>query len=660
MAGLRLAKRMQRKDLIGLGAVLAALLVVYLPGLGNPLVFDDVFLTTGQLEPYRSPQLQVRMLSYGSFVWVQALFGDGWWKQRIVNLVLHFGVAVALAGLYREILRAIVPAPQAADASKPAAEPYDQSVALWVAIGVFALNPVAAYATAYLIQRSILMATLFVVLGLWLFARGIRLKQAPLHVAAVACYALALASKEHAVLAPLAAVPLYILVARPDLKRTLALTSAGAVLMGAAGYVLLKWYGDILGKPLDETSEAYIAQLAKLNPDAGAHAYPLSVMNQAYLFFQYGLRWFIPVSDWMSIQMRPPFPVTWLTFPHVAGIAGYAALLAGGFFLVARYRDWRALAGISLLFPVLLFPTEFALVWVQDPFVLYRSYIWAIGVPGIAFLFVHGPSPRILTVVGVVLAALLGYQTFDRVLSLSSPERAYTDAIAKLPDDPRAVGRWYPYLNRGNAYLDNDRFDLAIRDFQASSALGDEGLGTFNIGSILLIQGKIADALRMFDAAEKQGYKAANLPFQRAQALLALGKAAEGVSELRRAMSLGPSDADRVGILLHLGRTELQLGRPAQAIAPLEEVLANNPGHAEARYALGMARIASGDSARALETLAPLFKQNAQPGAYYARALAHFGLNHKFEALADIDMAIKMGLDNPNTRRWQAKIRALP
>jgi hypothetical protein len=99
------------------------------------------------------------------------------------------------------------------------------------------------------------------------------------------------------------------------------------------------------------------------------------VLNQSWLFFHYGVRWFLPVAEWMSINLRPPFPVTW-GFPHVLGIVGYLAVLAGGAFLLLRHRDWRAIVGLALLLPALLFGTEFTTVWVQDPFVLYRSYLW--------------------------------------------------------------------------------------------------------------------------------------------------------------------------------------------------------------------------------------------------------------------------------------------
>src|SRR4029079_14057514 len=146
----------------------------------------------------------------------------------------------------------------------------------------------------------------------------------------------------------------------------------------------------------------------------------------------------------MSISLRPPFPVHWLTFPQVLGIPLYLATIAGGSALVLRARDWRALAGLSLLLPALLFATEFATVWVQDPFVLYRSYLWAIGIPGLVFCLVHGTSGRVLLcglclcapgrVVrggGGVVGGLLCWQSLDRVLSMESAEHVWTDAIRK-------------------------------------------------------------------------------------------------------------------------------------------------------------------------------------------------------------------------------------
>ena len=86
--------------------VLLAVLAVYLPGLRNELVFDDLRLTDGSIFGTYGNLLDIkqRMVSYGSFVWIEQLVGSGWWKQRIVNIALHLGVVAALYALLQALM----------------------------------------------------------------------------------------------------------------------------------------------------------------------------------------------------------------------------------------------------------------------------------------------------------------------------------------------------------------------------------------------------------------------------------------------------------------------------------------------------------------------------------------------------------------------------
>ena len=83
--------------------LLIGVLGIYLPGMNNGLVFDDLRLGDGTIfgEYGSLLQFKQRMQSYGSFVWVQEFLGDGWWKQRAVNLALHLGVVAALYALLK-------------------------------------------------------------------------------------------------------------------------------------------------------------------------------------------------------------------------------------------------------------------------------------------------------------------------------------------------------------------------------------------------------------------------------------------------------------------------------------------------------------------------------------------------------------------------------
>ncbi len=149
---------MNRSRAIGLLVVILSIVTIYSFGLKNDLIFDDALLLEEHFRQSYGETFSIkqRFLSYGSFFWSEALFGGGWWKQRALNILLHVGTTVALFGFYRTLLPFIRQdgPPNALDAAGR------HEVLLSVAIGFFALNPVAVYAVAYLIQRSILMATL--------------------------------------------------------------------------------------------------------------------------------------------------------------------------------------------------------------------------------------------------------------------------------------------------------------------------------------------------------------------------------------------------------------------------------------------------------------------------------------------------------------------
>lgn len=548
---------------IGLFLVILAVLVIYVPGLGNLPVFDDRLLTSGELFAGYGTLLELkpRLLSYGSFVWLQDAFGDGWWKQRLANLAIHLCVVLALWGFYREILRHIA-AP--ADGGGTAVA-YHRSPALLLAVGFFALNPVAVYAVAYLIQRSILMATLFTVLALWSFAVALAGRRPWLFAVALVCYVLAVLAKEHALMAPLAAVPVYILVARPSGRKLALIATVGGLLVAAMATVLALRYGEIIGKPFDEYSRIYLEQLALLGPDVEKNSYVLSIFNQAWLFFKYGLLWFLPYAGWMSIDMRPPFPVSLMAWPQTLAMVAYLATIAGGLFLLIRYRDWRALVGLAVLLPATLFVTEFSTVWVQDPFVLYRGYLWAIGLPGLVFFLFHGFSTRLLLVLGLGLAALFVWQGLDRVASLATPEKVWTDAIAKLPDDAHAVGRWFPYLNRAELYLDENRLQDAYRDFRASDALDDRGMGMYNIGAMLAMMERYSESLQALAVAENKGFASPSLGYQRGVALYGLGRMPEAREEFLAASRKAPSPALQSSLRVALAKVAMAMGNQAEA-----------------------------------------------------------------------------------------------
>lgn len=653
----------KRQIMVGSAVLLLFLAIPYAIGLKNGLVFDDSLLLD---ESFRHSygqwlQLKQRFLSYGSFFWVEAVFGEGWWKQRLVNFVLHVMTAFMLFRFYQVLTGSVRDADGAGSDVNAGStgKASGRNAQILAAVAFYALNPVAVYAVAYLIQRSILMATLFVVVALWAFAKALSESRKGCFAIALLAYLAALASKEHALLAPLCAAPIYVFIRRPPLRLLLRFVVVGGALTLAAGGIFALVYGAIVGSAFDEYSKAFLAQLETLSPGIGERAWPLSILNQMHLFTQYGWRWFLPVPEAMSIDLRPPFPLALLSHPHWLGVLAYLATFGVAVWALLRWRDVRSLAGLALLLALVLHGTEFAVVWVQDPFVLYRSYLWAIAVPGLLLALIHGVSSRALLIGGLLVGSLLTALTVERVLSFASPLTVWSDAIAKLGDDPRSVGRWRPYLNRGEVHVEQGMFELALKDFNAANQSGGKlQFAQFNRGVVLYLTKKFDAAVQAFDLAEQNGYTDPELFYQRALAYQGVRNKAAARADFDRAIQQGIKDRFYWTSMEQRAYLAVDLGQPAAAIDDLEKVLARQPDNPRARLALGHAHALAGQAERARQLLSDSLQQRPSPNGYYARAVALHKLGDKAGALRDIEAAIVLEPKNPAFQSLRDNMRA--
>ncbi|MEO8248717.1 MAG: tetratricopeptide repeat protein [Burkholderiales bacterium] len=649
--------------------LVAAVLCIYLPGIGNELVFDDSRLTDGTvLGQYGSLfTFKPRMLSYGSFVWLETLFGSGWWKQRAFNIALHLATAFALYGLLRELFAQTRYSPE--DEADPKFS-RSRTAALQVGVALFALNPVAVYAVGYLTQRSIVMATLFSVLACWAFVRGIASGRLWWHLLALIAYLAAVLSKEYAAMIAAMALPLYVYVRRPE-RRTIAIVAgASLALLVAVALLFFGVYGSLVGRLFDERSVAFARQLEQLQPGITGRIYGLSVFNEAALFFKYGLLWFLPNVQWMSLDLRPAFPLSYGAFPQWLGALGYVALLGGSVWLLIKRRGGWSLAALLLLFPLLLYPTEFATVWLQDPFVLYRSYLWAIALPGLVALVLIGFSPRTVYVCGTVVGLLFGVLALDRVLSLKDEFSAWSDAAEKIDANApaNAVGRWRPFLNLGAWHLEKGLLEQAEGNFQTAIALGDlAGNARFNLGVTYQQQKKHEQALKELAAAEAEGFKGQMLYYHRGESAMALGHFADAYQAFSAGLAQAPEEraessdgARQLTQTLRQRRADAAMAtqRYDVAVSDFSALLKSRPNDPRLMLGMGMALSAKGDARGALPLFDRLVAGAPSAPAFYGRAVARYMAGQQGAALADIDQAIALDPRNPQYPQVRSQLAA--
>ena len=650
--------------------VLAAVLAIYLPGWNHELLFDDLRLTDGAIFGNYGSLLtfKQRMLSYGSFIWVDLLAGPGWWKQRLVNVGLHLATVAALYALVRELLeRTRFP-------EEFESQPHfgmSRQAAVQVGVALFAVNPMAVYAVAYLVQRSIVMATLFSVLACWCFVRGLSGRGVAWYGLALLSYVAAVLSKEHAVMVAAMAVPLYIHVRRPSWKTVATIAGASTALIAVAAVVFFGIYGELIGKLFDQRSLDFAQQLERLSPGITQRMYPLSILNEAALFFAYGFLWFAPNVMWMSVDMRPAFPLSYMAFPQVLGVVGYVGLWIAALWAVLRQRGALSLAGVALMFPLLLYATEFATVWVQDPFVLYRSYLWAVAVPVLVAIVLTGFQPKTIYVIGCAIGLVFTVLAFERVQSLRDDHTAWGDAAEKidLKAPASAVGRWRPFLNLGAYHLDRGSLGEAQRSFATAEALGSlHGSARFNQGVALQQQKKHAQALTTFAEAEKQGFSGQSLHYHRGESAFALGQFALAFDSFSQGLTSAAEgvtgkEMDRMREAMRMRRAEAAIGagRYDDAIGDFNALLKASPQNRRLALGLGMALVGKGDTQAAIAQFDQIITSTPNAAAaYYGRAMAHNTAKRRDDSLKDLDRAIALDPRNAQYQQVRAQLAGPP
>lgn len=632
--------------------------VLYAFGLKNELIFDDGRLIDGTIfgQYGNLLQLKARMLSYGSFVWTAAILGEGWWMQRIVNIGLHIATALALYALVLELLQRT----QWADSSGAPGFASSMRAAARVGVALWAFNPMAVYAVAYLIQRSVLMATLLVVLACWGLVRGLTSGRNGWYLLSIVSYVLAVAAKEHAVTAILLAVPLFVFVRRPPLRRVVQVGALSGGVLALMGALLYARYGFIVGTVFDETSRAFAAQLEQQQPGISQHLYPLSIVNQASLFFNYGLLWVLPYVGWMSIDIRPGFPLSLLGW-HLVGALAWIATAVTGAWLVIRRQDAWGLFGLCVLMPCLLYLTEFSTVWLQDPFVLYRSYLWAFPLAVLAALPLVGQSSKPLYAVALIVVALFAASSFERIASLQTPTSAWTDASGKIDRQAaaNAVGRWRPLLNLGTEYADRGNFSEALRLFGQAEALGEPlGSARFNMGVSQQQLKQHAQALDNFAQAEAKGFTEAALYYQRGESQYALGRFTDAFDSFSKSLQKPQAAEAQQYTQLRQAEAAVASRNFDAAIDAYQALIKKAPDKQRYQVGLAMAHVGKKDFAAAMAILEPMIAQRPTGPAHYARALVHFYQGNRAASAQDLEAAVRMEPNNPMYRNLQQALKA--
>ena len=507
-------------------------IAVYVPFLNNPLIFDDVPFFDATIDHYANTlfRFDLRWFPYTTFGFTWVFFGEDPLVFRIQNLLLHSVNVLLLLLVLRMWIKLFI---------TDVENDHIVNWGAWLGALIFACHPLAVYGVGYLIQRSILMATLFTLVMQLAYLRGLLEGDKRFMVLAVMAYFLALFSKEHSLMAPAILLPLTLAIrAQNKLSlRVLLTTWLGFALVGL--FVVLRIKG-IFGVPYEKDAAALFGEQALLQGTSSLHL--LSVLTQAGLFFKYCLLMLVPNPAWMSLDMREPFILTWKEWTSWIGLFAFVAY--GAFALVILLRGGRgALLGLALLYPWCYFLVEFSSIRVQEIFVLYRSYLWLPGYMLLLPLMLSSLPSRKIMLVGALVVLLLAPLAWNRLWVFADNYRLWDDAVGLLQGEDR-LGAHRTYYIRAHASAAVKNWDAAIADYKKSLSINS----TYPEVNIALASaysnlGQNLEALAEFDKAIAGNPKIASAYYGKSFVLKNLRDMAGSIQQMKKSCQLGLQQA---------------------------------------------------------------------------------------------------------------------
>lgn len=441
-----------------LGLLLASV-ALYGQFLWSPVLFDDLYFFTPTsthhhpVDQHRYSPFELRSLPLATLAWGKALFGTSIFHFRVVSLLLHAAVTISLFLFLKQLLDAVH--------SGRSESRLDHGTLAFCAALLFALHPVAVYGAGYLIQRTIVMATLFSLLAMYAWLRGSQHQDKRWLWGGVFCYYLAVFSKEHAIMLPAALFALSVLIHADWRKRMVAYWPQFLAMSLIAGWV-------ILAKKLMLGSVYEVLAPDMLDVNSALNL-PLSALTQSWLFFKYAALWVLPNPRWMSADMREPFAQVIASGYLFAFLAFICWGAVSAWLLFKRGR--LGLLGFALFFPWVMFLTELSVVRIQEVFVLYRSYLWGVGAFALLPLILGGLDRRLALVVVAAAGIAFVPASLDRLATFAHPLVLWDDAAEKLGGRDDLPGAYRIYYNRGTSFLEIDEYELAVRDLNRAIEL---------------------------------------------------------------------------------------------------------------------------------------------------------------------------------------------
>ncbi len=513
---------------------------------------------------------QTRFLALYSFAWNYHYGQLDVGGYHVVNLIIHLINAILVYWLSFLIFSTPV--------LKDKFLLKDKTILSLVVAFLFVSHPLATQSVTYIVQRMTSMSAMFYFLGLvlYLLSRFTDKGKAKTRLL-IGCgisALLACLTKENAFTFPFAIVLLevFFLQTRPNAisfkDRRVLLIGAALVSLIALGffsysdYVLNPEYEDQNQGDNNITSWRYL-------------------LTQFSVILKYIQLLILPVNQVFDYNYKlvTSFldPRAWISFIALLGLIGLA---------IVTFKKHRIISfGIFWFF--LTIAIESSIIPLQDLIFEHRTYLPSFGFFLIFVYVVYWLTWKNIKTIGISILALVivvnSVLTYLRNNVWKDEITLSTDSIKKSP------GKGRPYNNRGDALVDEKRFEEALLDFdKAIELLPKYAMAYYNRGNLYQKQKKYEQALADFNYAIRYRRDFDKAYNNRGTLYKETNRLDEALVDYDRAISLNP---DYHMAYNNRGSVYILQKQYQRAIEDLDQAIALKPDFAEAFGNRGIAKL---------------------------------------------------------------------
>lgn len=444
-----------------------------------PAYFNPTKVATWSVHP--GQQQFYRPLPLVSFAINYRLAGLSPEIYHVTNVILHITASLLLYALILSTYRAMTPDMEFNRHYKAAA---------LFSVLAFALHPIQTESVTYIVSRSVVICSIFILAGLLCHLESIKKrgkKRTGWRILAVACFVLALLSKEIAIVFPLLLISLSWSFAKSNNYKTPVRFICS---QGLLYFIFLALYLAI--------RITFLGQATMTNIGRQSFFYFLTASKALFVYLRLI---FLPIGQ--NIDHHLPIADS---FGDPVGLI--AAILVTFFFTLVMktllrtpgfHAFWFSWFFLSIL-PNLVLSSREAISE-------HSTYLPSMGLITIfIFAFIQTAIKRwpfsnrscLALLLGIAIISLfqLSFLSLHRNLVWRNPIALWNDAVIKNPHSSRAM------INLGIAYLERDQILKAQRHFLQAIALQKDSVeARNNLGTIYGLQRKPVQAEKLFREA---------------------------------------------------------------------------------------------------------------------------------------------------------------